>query len=89
MQGSLILLLEAEDSCRHGSQAIRRTRVKVVEMIEWAVQRGNIKERVVMFRNLAELRTYAKEIGMSSFEQEDWECSPEIFYLTRSFARAC
>jgi len=42
-------------------QAVRRTNVNIVDLIEWG--RSGRKEKVETFRNVAELRAYTKETG--------------------------
>lgn len=50
------------------------THVNIVDLIAWGRRRGNTKERVQTFRNVAELRAYTKRTGKifrNTFDQED------------------
>ncbi|OAL23216.1 hypothetical protein AYO20_11028 [Fonsecaea nubica] len=50
-------------TCRQCEQAVRRTHVNIVDLIEWGRRRGGDTDdaRVPTFRNEAELRTYTKK----------------------------
>jgi triacylglycerol esterase/lipase EstA (alpha/beta hydrolase family) len=57
-----------------GLQAVRRTHVNIVDLIEWGRRRGDNEEQVQTFRTLPELRTYTKETGKifrNTFDRED------------------
>ncbi|KAH8663688.1 hypothetical protein BGZ60DRAFT_379420 [Tricladium varicosporioides] len=59
-------------TCEQCQEAVRRTHVNIVDLIEWG--RSNSEEKVRTFSDVAELRAYTKETGKifrNTFDQED------------------
>ncbi|KAF2460790.1 hypothetical protein BDY21DRAFT_376649 [Lineolata rhizophorae] len=50
-------------TCAQCQEAVRRTHVNIVDLIEWGRRRGNSEEKVQTFRNVQQLRAYTKETG--------------------------
>ncbi|KAF2439127.1 hypothetical protein P171DRAFT_370781 [Karstenula rhodostoma CBS 690.94] len=50
-------------TCGQCEQAVRRTHVNIVDLIEWGRRRKSNESRVRTFRNVAALRAYTKRTG--------------------------
>jgi len=61
-------------TCEKCEEAVRRTQVNIVDLIEWGRRRSDTEEPVRTFRNVAELRAYTKDTGKifrNTLDQED------------------
>ncbi|KAN0110992.1 hypothetical protein V8E51_007379 [Hyaloscypha variabilis] len=61
-------------TCKQCQEAVRRTRVNIIDLIERGRKREKSKDIVRTFRNVAELRAYTKETGMvfsNTLDQDD------------------
>ncbi|PMD60523.1 uncharacterized protein K444DRAFT_394650 [Hyaloscypha bicolor E] len=59
------------ETCEQREEAVRRTYVNIVDLIEWG--RSGSEEKVQTFYDVAELRAYTKETGKifrNTFNQE-------------------
>ncbi|KAN0081121.1 hypothetical protein V8E54_004325 [Elaphomyces granulatus] len=65
-------------TCEQCEEAVRRTHVNIVDLIEWERRRGNTEERVQTFRSVADLRVYTKNTRKIS-QHARWQCCLETF----------
>ncbi|EFZ04512.2 double-stranded RNA-binding type zinc finger domain protein [Metarhizium robertsii] len=61
-------------ACKHCEEAVRRTHVNIIDLIEWGRKRGNADHEVRTFETEAELRAYTQrtaKIFRNTWHQED------------------
>jgi hypothetical protein len=67
-------------------QAVRRTHVNIVDLVEWGRKRGTSDERVQTFRDVKGLRAYIKEtrkIFRNTFDKDGKNSNVVLRHLLR------